>query len=760
MFTQKTIFISLMAVFLCIGIVTVFIVKLPGDSTSAKSAALLVNIPKELQKISTSNLSLPSVESLDFTSVSSIVSPSNTPTTPIPATPIPPTSVPTTTPSLTPSPTPATPVKVETCTPTTGWASQLISVTRGRQLNNALVPLYRGHTSYGFGEADSIYYSLGLGGSITYGFNSRVLNGEGDDITIYEVTQGRSTYPIESATVEVSGNGITWFPFPKKATSRDSGLGTSSFDLSELNLQAIIYVRITDIPNLSNPHLDSDGFDINAVSVASQTCNVLPTRPNTPTASITPTRTPTPSVSPTPSLSVTPSVTPNPQAISVSIDFTTQISTGSPLVFGGSNFPDHRHEDAWNKIADAGVTTIRRDLFPEFETPQGITLEMYKNNVNDVQNVAKWNKIYIDTTNAVLNEAKTRGMTTMAIMAYSPPWLNSCNCRYGVPTDFDVYRDIVKKVYINHRNLIDYIEIWNEPTWPVFLDVTGSSLTREQAYVQIFKTAASAIREADAEINDGKRAVIGGLTASSPEEFTMLQAMINDAEVVSNLDFISYHDYHQNVAYPSWTGYKNILATAGLSHIPVYMTEWNYLYDDLRATPFNGGAESIPFTGRKFTEYLRMGLKIAQYHSLIEVNTSRANNGAGTYGFYRWDSNTSSATLLEQSKTWRLLSKSMGLGAGESKIYSATTSATLPAIGFENSNGKKGMVLVNESNTVKTVRVTATGLVDVTEAKVYRASQNDDGAVLLETIPLDTSGATPFWNVSIPPLSVAGIIVN
>jgi hypothetical protein len=351
-------------------------------------------------------------------------------------------------------------------------------------------------------------------------------------------------------------------------------------------------------------------------------------------------------------------------------------------------------------------------------------------------------------------------MTTMAIMAYSPPWLNSCNCRYGVPTDFDVYRDIVKKVYINHRNLIDYIEIWNEPTWPVFLDVTGSSLTREQAYVQIFKTAASAIREADAEINDGKRAVIGGLTASSPEEFPMLQAMINDAEVVSNLDFISYHDYHQNVAYPSWTGYKNILATAGLSHIPVYMTEWNYLYDDLRATSFNGGAESIPFTGRKFTEYLRMGLKIAQYHSLIEVNTSRANNGAGTYGFYRWDSNTSSATLLEQSKTWRLLSKSMGLGAGESKIYSATTSATLPAIGFENKDGKKGMVFVNEGTTQKQFTVIAKNTGGINVSSLYQASSTSDGGIVIDTPVPTFNGAEYSWQITVPKLSVTALLLE
>ena len=81
------------------------------------------------------------------------------------------------------------------------------------------------------------------------------------------------------------------------------------------------------------------------------------------------------------------------------INFANQIATGSPLVFGGAHAPNLDHQDAWDLIANAGVTMIRRDFFIENELPKDITLDDYINNKNNIQNPDNWNKTNIIKTN-------------------------------------------------------------------------------------------------------------------------------------------------------------------------------------------------------------------------------------------------------------------------------------------------------------------------------------------------------------------------
>jgi hypothetical protein len=104
----------------------------------------------------------------------------------------------------------------------------------------------------------------------------------------------------------------------------------------------------------------------------------------------------------------------------------------------------------------------------------------------------------------------------------------------------------------------------------------------------------------------------------------------------------------------------------------------------------------------------------------------------------------------------------MGLGAGESKIYATNvvSSPLLTSIGFENSKGQKGIIVVNESANTQVVQVSTPGLAGVTVGTLYRSSQVDDGAIALQTIPVNVSSSTPIWNFSLPPFSVAGIIAN
>lgn len=220
--------------------------------------------------------------------------------------------------TLTPSPTPAIPVAAGTCTVGSGWLSQTIFASQGKQNNGLSVPLYRSSPTYAFGSSDSVYFALGKAGIAAYKFSGNVQNIPGPDITVYEETIGRATYPIEQAKVEVSLNGLQWYTLPKMASSRGSALGTTSLDFSSTGLSTIRYIRITDIPNPSNTYPEADGFDLNAIEAISQYCSGAPTSTVTPTLtpSSNPTNTPTttPSSTPTSSPTITPTntVTPSP----------------------------------------------------------------------------------------------------------------------------------------------------------------------------------------------------------------------------------------------------------------------------------------------------------------------------------------------------------------------------------------------------------------------------------------------------------------
>ncbi len=156
--------------------------------------------------------------------------------------------------------------------------------------------------------------------------------------------------------------------------------------------------------------------------------------------------------------------------IVVKVDYSHQTGETSALLFGGAHTPLLEHKDAWNLINDAGVTMIRRDFFIEQILPSNISLWDYKNNVNGVQDPSKWKQDAISWEADRFKTARSYGMKTMGIMAYIPAWLSSTGTPYGVPKDWDVYEDIVAKMYAIYKDDVDYLEIWNEATFDHFLN--------------------------------------------------------------------------------------------------------------------------------------------------------------------------------------------------------------------------------------------------------------------------------------------------
>jgi hypothetical protein len=145
--------------------------------------------------------------------------------------------------------------------------------------------------------ATSGVVSLGDGGTVTLSFGTtRGLNGDGPDLLIFEnpfLIGGDPETPFaELARVEVSLDGVEWYEFPCDPVSGigcagvkpvlvnfEKGdlppyspevAGGDAFDLDELGLDEVRFVRITDLPG------DSSGiggvFDLDAVSWVHASC--------------------------------------------------------------------------------------------------------------------------------------------------------------------------------------------------------------------------------------------------------------------------------------------------------------------------------------------------------------------------------------------------------------------------------------------------------------------------------------------------------
>lgn len=302
-----------------------------------------------------------------------------------------PTPSPTVTPSitltptktLTPSPTPADPVPPPICTDGTGYLNGFIEGNQTTQQDGLPVPAYRSLPSYAFGAPDDIYYTLGLGGNATFQFAGTINNVTGTDFSIYEVTLGRSTYPTERATVEVSQDGVTWFLLSTNATSRFNTIGVTTIDFDETGLSTIKYVRMTDVTPPPPGIPEADGFDINAVVAVDQDC-------------------PDESVTPTPTTTLTPSPTPTQEPIPLSLTIRKFNNRVAQSLSPGSDITYTIQVTATGSATNVQV----EDLPPEgFEYVPG-----------------SWTARSNDVTRGLLGDLKAGGITTEPTYASPGTW--------------------------------------------------------------------------------------------------------------------------------------------------------------------------------------------------------------------------------------------------------------------------------------------------------------------------------------------------
>jgi len=154
------------------------------------------------------------------------------------------------------------------------WADEVVTSsqanTKGGTPVSTVNPARSDPTSaLGIAENDTVdgnFFSLGFGGSITLRFDNGISSG------VFVVEATNPNYPLESAQVEVSEDGITWFV--AGTVVQDDTVDVPR----EVNCAA--YVRITDTSDPNDFTGDTaDAYDVDGVKAQGEPCDppVFPT---------------------------------------------------------------------------------------------------------------------------------------------------------------------------------------------------------------------------------------------------------------------------------------------------------------------------------------------------------------------------------------------------------------------------------------------------------------------------------------------------
>ena len=452
----------------------------------------------------------------------------------------------------------------------------------------------------------------------------------------------------------------------------------------------------------------------------------------------------------------------NDNVYNVSVNPQSIIDTCGNMVFGACQVPSYAHSKIiLPLLVDAGFNNVRSDMWLETILPQNITYDDYINNVNDVQNPDTWD--YSNMELAVL--AKKAGMKVMMIISYCPAWL-SCNGKTnGVPKDFNVYADIVRKVYLRYYKYIDWIEVYNEPGY--FFTIENSPYQSVgKALADIYMTCVNVVRKITPTMPMGGTSAVtwsdGGVGGTTNHDF-FSDTRINK----NNFNFYSHHvygDYGIPTTQERVTRVKTELAKFGYGDLPVFFTEWSTSINNLADTVTYTGTQSHIFVGNCLINWMRDGITGAEHWNYLQaahVGVTETGISADAHGMYKWNTITKQGELLPKAYVFKLMSKTLGLGIGENKVIETTGDAiSLNIASFINANGIVSTVFVNEKTTDVVVNVNCilSGVTDIEKNVVTFSNKGETP----ETVSFTSNNGITNCAVTIPAMSVTGLkyIIN
>lgn len=455
------------------------------------------------------------------------------------------------------------------------------------------------------------------------------------------------------------------------------------------------------------------------------------------------------------------SAAPPPDEMVVHLD--QEVAKGSPMVFGGSHIPPPEHGDIFDQLHNVGVTMDRQDIAIPYSLPRNITIEDYKSNKNNIQDPANWDHKTIDIVKKNIHTSKEHGLKVMGIFAYAPVWLTDNHTPNGVPADWDIYYDIIGKLYKIYRDDLDYVEIGNEPDHPSFLKVSAGD-TKVAVYKQFYEGVYKTIRKVDEDAKDNKKVKLGAGVESNAKASKILATLLENPEMKTTYrpDFISFHTYDMDYT-QSLDIYKSYSEKYFDDKMPIFVTEWNYEDRTEASAAYKSGDKAMLFTGNRLVDYLNNSVAGANYFNLLPLNVKNPILGPGvqTMGFYLWNDNK--VIFLPQAKSWRLMSRSMKLGDGASTIYKVDDAKEINPVGFVNSKGQPGIVAVNNSFSSNFIQFTFSNLPKSDPWKkvyVYEASASNDGASPVQKEIVYVKNGELSKKLYLNPNTIVGILIT
>lgn len=346
--------------------------------------------------------------------------------------------------------------------------------------------------------------------------------------------------------------------------------------------------------------------------------------------------------------------------------------------------------------------------------------------LNGLSNPANWN------TGRLLRwvkEAKAQGYEVMVMTFQIPEWLSAgvvtgtahtekvCN---GAPKDWEVYRDIIKKVYLMLKaEGIDSYEFLNEPHWYVpqggdQRDPQGNPYPAGNRQNLIaadqFYQAIDAIYEAEGG-SKPKIKMGGGADDSWGGNYGVLGTILSEKyeNWFDRIDFISIHKYGERPANQDTgnQGANSRNAKYWLRNklgrdVPLYLNEYNVS----TGQPVNEtyGYKSTGWHARNLIDMMVDQYEGGGYYTCYPADVPMDDYEASSgwiergKGMYTW--NQGDPYLANFTKTWGMLSVNLGLGKGYFDVKSSLIQGGMTqSAGAVNADGTPVALINNYSAT-------------------------------------------------------------
>jgi hypothetical protein len=180
------------------------------------------------------------------------------------------------------------------------------------------------------------------------------------------------------------------------------------------------------------------------------------------------------------------------------------------------------------------------------------------------------------TTDAVVSEARARGLNIYATLAYAPPWANGSQSPNTPPADPNDWYTFVHTTVRRYSGSIQHWGMWNEPNFEHFFN--GSPA---QYIDTILRVGSQAVRDADPS-----GYVLGPELAQEDGWWEWLYAVLDQA--AETIDIVTQHSYQDTghdvlrrlgglVVPRNWPTVRDIMKATGTEAKELWLTEtgWN-----------------------------------------------------------------------------------------------------------------------------------------------------------------------------------------